>query len=681
MSQARRAWRLALLGPPRVIAPDGSAVPLERKTAGLLAYLALEGAAPRAVLADLLWPDATGSAARNNLVHVLRRLRQLLGEPPVQGGDLLTLTPELAVDARTLAEAPTAEPAPGGLLDAVDFDDCPGFMEWLLAWRERLDVLRARAYATAIERCEQALDWAQALTLTRQWLELDRLSEDAFCTLMRLHYRNGDRASALRAYHRCQQVLRRELGADPSPQTRRLAQDIDRGTLPGAPAAAPGRLPLRVLRPPTLVGREDAWAALEDAWAARKLIYVTGEAGEGKTRLVRDFVASKGPALYLPGHPGGREVPYAGTVHNARARLAAATDVVLPDWVRCELSRIIPELRGSVALPPLIAEEDRLKFFAAYREMVRLTSAGFNTVVNDDTHQYDQATVELGAFMLSQARLGDANDVPRHISVYRRGALSAPALATVDHLVQSGAAVRVELGPLSEDALGVLLRDLQLPGATVEIAQWLRLTGGNPQFVLEAAKHVLEQRPFEAGAVLRSLPDHLFSVIERRLAGLSPAALQVARAAAVLRGDFSPELVSDVLGATLMDTAVAWEELEAAQVMMGERFSHDLVQEAVLQGTPPAVRRVLHRANARTLARHPVHPARVAQHWLDSGEPAQAAVWLMRAGAEAYGTSRLQEARQYYQAAQQAYQAADDPEQAHAAQQALDTLSRDPGAA
>ncbi|GGO25980.1 hypothetical protein GCM10008949_16300 [Deinococcus humi] len=36
-------------------------------------------------------------------------------------------------------------------------------------------------------------------------------------------------------------------------------------------------------------------------------------------------------------------------------------------------------------------------------------------------------------------------------------------------------------------------------------------------------------------------------------------------------------------------TASAWEDLEAAQIMAGERFSHNLLYEAMWQGTPETV--------------------------------------------------------------------------------------------
>ncbi|MFC4456698.1 hypothetical protein ACFO0P_23210, partial [Deinococcus sonorensis] len=94
----------------------------------------------------------------------------------------------------------------------------------------------------------------------------------------------------------------------------------------------------------------------------------------------------------------------------------------------------------------------------------------------------------------------------------------------------------------------------------------------------------------------------------------------------------------------LLDTAQAWEELEAAQVMHGERFSHDLVQEAVLAGLPHAVRHLLHRSAARVLEREGASAARVARHWLEGGDDEKAAPHLLAAAEQAQRQGRLREA-------------------------------------
>ena len=59
-----------------------------------------------------------------------------------------------------------------------------------------------RSYAAAIP-------WAERL------VALDALCEAHHQMLIRLHAANHDRASALRAYHQCMRVLRREMGVEP----------------------------------------------------------------------------------------------------------------------------------------------------------------------------------------------------------------------------------------------------------------------------------------------------------------------------------------------------------------------------------------------------------------------------------------------------------------------------------
>ncbi|MFD1734071.1 hypothetical protein ACFSC4_26990 [Deinococcus malanensis] len=71
--------------------------------------------------------------------------------------------------------------------------------------------------------------------------------------------------------------------------------------------------------------------------------------------------------------------------------------------------------------------------------------------------------------------------------------------------------------------------------------------------------------------------------------------LHAARASAVLGRDFTPELVATMLSAPLFDVIAAWDELESAEILSGERFHHDLVAEAVLEdscvGAPAAAPR------------------------------------------------------------------------------------------
>ncbi|WP_084474862.1 BTAD domain-containing putative transcriptional regulator, partial [Deinococcus pimensis] len=533
-------WQLRLLGPPALTGPDGRDVRLDRKSLGLLAYLALSGPTERARLAGLLWPDTPPQAARNNLVHLLRRQAALTGTPLVIGAGTLALVEGLAVDVRPLLDAPGGEGAGdvplGTFVQGEEFDDLPDLADWTLAWREQIAERQVESLRAARDLAERRGDLTRALAAAQQVVTHDRLSEEAHRHVMRLHLALGDRPAALRAYHHCKHVLSVELGVEPAPDTVQLARSADRGVVPTAPGAAP--LPLTVLRPPVLVGRDEPLARMEAAWQAGHTIYVTGDPGVGKTRFVRDFVASKGPVLYLPGYPGSRDVPFGAAAHNVRARLAHAGHPALPEWVRGQLARILPEYREDGAVPgPVDTPEERLAYFLAHYEVVKLTGAGVVGVITDDVQNYDDASIDLGAFFLAQ---GDAiparRDVPRHVIVYRRGTLPARATARQEALVRAGRATVIDLQGLDETAVDTLVHDA-LGGTVAEVPSTLArdlhlLTGGNAQYVLETLRQLLERRDLTLDT--NSRPGGVVEVIAGRFARLSERARQVLRAAGVL---------------------------------------------------------------------------------------------------------------------------------------------------
>ncbi|MFC6668232.1 BTAD domain-containing putative transcriptional regulator [Deinococcus radiopugnans] len=113
----------------------------------------------------------------------------------------------------------------------MDFDDRPDLADWLLVWRERLDHRQTETLTGRATQQEDAGDLTGALATAQRLLDLNPVSEDAHRRLIRLHYLAGDRPAALRAYRRCVEVLRREIGVDPLPETVQLARAVERAEL------------------------------------------------------------------------------------------------------------------------------------------------------------------------------------------------------------------------------------------------------------------------------------------------------------------------------------------------------------------------------------------------------------------------------------------------------------------
>ncbi|PYE52762.1 ATP-binding protein [Deinococcus yavapaiensis] len=666
-------WTLRVFGQAELVSPSGTVWPLERKLAGVLAYLAVEGAATRARLTELLWPDARPNVARNSLVQHLRKLRLAVGEDLVEGDATLTLRADVTSDAALTRAAFEGDrfdevhalTERGAVLAHADFDDCPDFAEWLLVTRERQQEWQSRAWRALGARAERQGEFGDALAWEERVLALDPLAEETYGRVMRLHVAMNNRHLALGVYERYREWLRDEMNAEPLRELQALAREI-RGGIGGAITAPTfANTPISVLRPPALVGREREWTLMEDAWERGQLILLGGGAGVGKTRLAMEFAASKGAVLKAEARQGDAHVPFATLTRFLRAGLTATPDLALPAWMKRELSRLLPELGGETTAP-LKGDEDKLRFFSAAYDLHVKTAAGRQVLVYDDVHFFDEATAEFGAYMLSRAfPMGAEGQPPHIIDVFRSDEVSPTLRAQLQRLVDSGIGVHIELEPLDDEAVEHLITSLDVAHIKPFAPTLARFTGGNPLFLLETVRHLLSggDLPEEGGV----LPPGASDIIARRFSRLSATAQQVARAASVLQSDFTPELVSDVLGAPLVDVLTAWEELEAADVLSDRRFSHDLVYETITRDIPRIVHGALHRRAARTRERLGAPPAQIAHHFLQAGLEEVAAPHFLRAAEAARVTWRMPEAADFYERAADLFERAGRRPEAFAA--------------
>ena len=225
----------------------------------------------------------------------------------------------------------------------------PELAAWLGQQRERRALRHRAALEGRADAAEQARDYAGALAHARELLALEPLSEAAHRRLIRVLYLQGDRAAALLAFDRCEQMLKDEVGTAPSAETLALLATISAAGVPALPAPAQG-LPASVLLPPRLIGREAAWRALHEAWDAGRNAVVTGEGGMGKSRLVGDFARARGRTLVVGARPGDARVVYASAARLLRALPAGFLRGLEPS-LRRTLAWLLPELGEPAALP------------------------------------------------------------------------------------------------------------------------------------------------------------------------------------------------------------------------------------------------------------------------------------------------------------------------------------------
>jgi adenylate cyclase len=231
-----------------------------KKARALLAYLAVESgrAHTRDQLATLLWGETGDERARHNLRQALSKIRQCSGRLVISRGDSLELDPTGCsadvLEFEGLAKSDDADELlacfalyRGDLLDGM-LPREPGYDDWLLLARGRLRntacdaVDRLVAALVAEGRIREAID-----ALERR-LSMDPACEPAHCELMELLVGKGRRSDALRQYQTCVEALARELGAEPSAETKALYERIRRAESETGPeatrsSAAPVRQP------------------------------------------------------------------------------------------------------------------------------------------------------------------------------------------------------------------------------------------------------------------------------------------------------------------------------------------------------------------------------------------------------------------------------------------------------
>lgn len=639
--------RLEILGGARLSGSGFSHDRLERKTAALLAYVALEKDATRSRVAGLLWPDVSHATARNNLAQVAARLKKLAGRAVVVGKDILSLE-RVAVDVVELelcvqrADVGIARSlATELLLAGFDFPDCVELGEWL-DWRRDLSRRTLmRALDLESRRLEAERDFSGAIDRTEEALRLDRWGEVTYRRLMRLHTARGDRARALDVFAECERVLREELGTEPSDDTRALAESLRHQS--SSPASPPEeeRAPSLRYDHPRFVGRGEEWAVAERAYEAGRTVFVSGEPGIGKTRFLLELADAKGRYLVLEGRPGDTTVPFASLARSLRTMLKAGSPT-LPGWARLELSRILPELQVESA--PARTEADRLRLFEAALELFRHACGETQTFVLDDLQFCDAASVEAFDHVLGRLHR-EVQPSPRVLIGFRRGELVSDVSSWVNRSLESGRATSIELEGLAPEAIWELATSLS-NDARDRAPDLARASLGNPLFISEIMR---------SSGGTRGVPPRIERLLERRLERLSPGALRLARVAAILGNELSVTAAARVMDVPPLDLDESWAELEREQVLVERRFVHDLLAETLERSLSRALCSYLHGRVAEELARQTVSPAIVARHFLQGENEIAAAPFLMRSAEELRTLSRLDEAANAFERAGDIY--------------------------
>jgi DNA-binding SARP family transcriptional activator/predicted ATPase len=429
--------------------------------------------------------------------------------------------------------------------------------------------------------------------------------------LMLALYRAGRQTDALEAYRQARAALD-EMGIQPSDQLRRLEsailnQDAALGKAVPSLSATP-RLPERLAVEPSslFVGREREGAMLrallERATEGHgQVVLIGGEAGAGKSRLVRELACeavARGTVVLYGGADETVNAAYQPFVE-ALGLLRRISDIeALLSSVavgRRELARLLLDSAASPSEPETDPQSARRRLHAAVRDLLTESSrARPLLLIIEDIHWADSPTLQL---LRDLARRTPEARVLLVVTHRDRGEEMRPeyvdalaALARVDGLA------RLTIGGLAVDAVAEFVRSsLDTDADVVSCASAIHSsTDGNPFLLCELWRQLVDTNAVEAsGNVVRlsrpleelASPQGIREVVYGRLSRLSRATTELLELAAVVGAEFELEVLNEVAGESVAKSIEEALASATIEVLPGSRlsfrFSHELVRRAL----------------------------------------------------------------------------------------------------
>jgi DNA-binding SARP family transcriptional activator/tetratricopeptide (TPR) repeat protein len=616
-----------------VLEREAVPVSLGKRSNALLAYLALEGITARGTIATLLWNETDEERARASLRQEVYRINQI-GEIVLNDRHHVWLANSVEHDL-DLFNSLEGEFASGLTLDELEFE------AWLDGARALLRDKRSAFLEAEVRRLSLSRDWRDAMLMARRVLSLDRFSESAHRDYIRLAYLADDRVAVRAAILDLRRVLREELAMLPEAETTQLIQAVEQGRLPKPDAPQARRIPMTVLRPPKLAGSR-AWQALIGGVTRGKAMFVSGELGSGKTRLLSELAASRSAlgakVLELRCRETESTIPFAALIQAVRDHVILEKHLGqqshFPELWRGELARLIPELRDPNLVYRSLEQSSefgdaRARVLESFTQYALSISAPNGMLILDDLHWADPATLEWLSY--ATPRL-----LPFGVAVlaaYQNLEAGLGLRDLISKLEAAGLANRIDLEPFALPEIEELLGGIDRR-ATQLASELLRVTGGNPLFIVETLKHLLESGQLDEQWQLQGTlepPERIGALLRRRLERMTPLARRVLGVVALLDSS-DGALVANTLRADELEVAQALAEAQQNHMLREDgAFSHDAVRRTVLEFLPEAVQRALHRRAAQILETQNADANRIASHYNKASDARLAAPHLIRA--------------------------------------------------
>ena len=433
----------------------------------------------------------------------------------------------------------------------------------------------------------------------------------------------------------------------------------------------------RALQCPVFVGREAELDALNDARRALaqsrgSIVLVSGEAGIGKSRLVRQFLHSVGR------DPRTRNLAVAQCIERGRLpfgpirdliaglRVSGGTKVATTPDVSRALEQLRPAHTGAVGTANALEPGELFSGIAGFFQAFAVSRATILAI--EDIHWADVSSFDFLTYLAPRI----ANSRLLVVATYRSENVetNAPLLGALARLSREPTVARIAVEPLGARDMQLLIDGTldgrsDLDGAAKSTI--VSRAEGNPFYAEELLKHAVESQMYARGA---TLPISIRGAILERLAVLSPDERRIVTHAAVLGQRFEPEILALTLGTGVDDVLPALRRGRDLNIFVEEdtrparfRFRHALTRQAVYDDVLHFDARRLHERLLLTLeglGDSDRYIEALAYHATAAHDATKALLYSERAGEAALAMRALPEARAAFERALEAAASLDD---------------------
>jgi len=690
-----------LLGSPKVTWENEVIAIKRRVPRTILFYLASQGKSiGRENLCHLFWTEKSDQQSHQRLRENLSRLRKSLPDPTLLITDNTNISldfdrvhvdllefNQLAVSVGKIPwQFPASELLPehtyqtltaalecwhgAQFLEGTRLPANPFLDNWLtstsllLEQRRTAVLLRLSHHAYLTQNIDAALNFA------RMVLDTDNTNDDAHYCVLRYLIETKQFGPARKYFKQIKKTYQHELEDNPPNKIILLYDQLKQQRDDSAPLPSKWSIHPSVETP--FVGRKQEMVEILRALEQHQGVFVLGESGLGKTRLIQKLANDFLPMsrlLVTTCRPLESTIPFNPVCEILRHHLTPQDWQAVPESWCSYLANLLPEIKDiSPNIKkneiPFDSEHAQGLILEAIRQAFLVLSAkGPLFFVLDDAHWADEPTLMVIAYILSRPPFNSNSSLAlmareEYISPYFNEFLVS--------IQQSKNGAIINLPHLSTDEVFDLARFFLHTAPQIDFIHKLtRATGGNPFFVLETLRVIVEISPKPDLSKDGDIPlaKSVNSLIINRVKKLKPANKKVLEAAVVIGSEFSPELIKAITEQSSIEIVDALEKLERfsfIRPMQGDKgqllytFIHDKIRESLYQSITPARIQLLHArvAQALEIAAIPVPASILASHYEASGNHHLAFRYWTDAGLQARALFSVKAAFQAFERAQ-----------------------------